>query len=239
MSLRHIQLIAVSPFLEEAKQCAACALAVELTTPQHTRLNLACSGCIVELNSLGFLTRFRPPMLETAETAGAAGNRQRLLRQRQLEPKAAVANAYGGIACLDPAHQSSVVIVNGGETRTRVLSMAGLGGGAAVQGDSATGQVFADVLPYSIVEVPLSEDFYAGGLEQECSWGKLKSGPVSLMYESVPADSAVDSAAGSAGTAQSAGGAPRPAPIVSSYMVYRDSNSRRIMSVTPLSRILH
>ena len=208
------------------------ALAVELSTPQHSRLNLICSGCVVEINSFGYTTRFRPAMLELPGQVSEGALRRRSLKNKPEDALVPAPRLRSGIACIDAALQSSVVVVNGGETRARVISYGDTSVSEA--GQAGSGRAIAELLPYSIQEIPLGEELYSGGLEQECSWGRLRAVPVSLSFESVGAAPAAESAVAAEVAAQTQNSADLPGPVVSSYMVYRDANSRRIMSVVSL-----
>ncbi len=197
-------------------------LAVELTSPQQSRLNMAGSGCVIELSSHGYCCRFRPArLLEQPSEQEKARIRRQAKEGVSSSSASCRCPSKTGIALKDVAHTTSLVVVNGSEYRVRAVDHR-----KSVQSESVMPQpkkAIGEVLPQSVFEFPFGDEFFEGGLEQECSWGKLKSQALNLSLEVVRESEEVF------------GGEPvLLGASVAAYVVYRDANSRRIVSVDAL-----
>ena len=226
-------------------------LEVEISTPQP-RLDVRSSGCVVEVISQGRPVRFAPKKIIKAEVSETL----RHLRAKTAErTEIAGAGAFSGALALDPSGAEKVQATEGGVGHK--LAQRGSATGLAVR----DGQLVPSVLvvngsserccasvfsvsagiPKPAMHLPLTKVDLAPGASHELALdeGLFRSSPVTELSLgrccALPIVVEVTRGGSDAKSAvETAGQGGDFVPEVATFMVYRESTTRRMSSVTSL-----
>lgn len=214
-------------------------LMVEISSPQP-RLNLEGSGCIVEFSSRGYQNRYWPSRgVCRAAMPDSSRLRPSLLSSSKAATEESVALDYAkvvksGIAIRDAAQSASMVVVNASDKSVKGTLL-----GASAQSSNP----LIEIAAYSVNEISLDDAFYNAGAIQECSWGEMKARALNVSFEivaepvagaTVSGDTAASPAKSLSASNNSRDSALPLSSMLTSYMLYREANSRRILSVTAM-----
>lgn len=189
-------------------------LEVEMMSVQQ-RLDLNGSGCVIEVVSQGFATRYwpaRPATLPRQDNGSKEGEQtsQRI--------------CWNGIAYKDNFHSCSLIVVNGSDVPAGIEIIRT----PAVSAQTPNGSWRIEAGPRAVVEHDFEPALYQGVQPQECSWGTIRAVPVKVYGDLALGLAPAEGASRSLRLEQENQAA------LACYLVYRDNENRRIVSVMAL-----
>jgi|GEM_PF-1208771 len=208
-------------------------LEVEISCAQP-RIDVSGSGCVIEFISQGFVTRFWPKQRAVTQDS----NRSIKVRSSQsvdiISKRAASPRV--GVCLSDPYNSSCLVVVNSSERP--VAAWLDLSSGCVIgnmsqkDGSRVPEAARLEIPARAVVEFPIADAVYEGGTRQECSWGLLKARVLQVGFDVTELKGRTSDEASPGGVAGVETAMLDDA--LAAFLVYRDLDSGRIVSVVAL-----
>ncbi|RIL06511.1 MAG: hypothetical protein DCC75_10800 [Proteobacteria bacterium] len=197
------------------------AVEVEISTTQ-SRLDLSSSGCVIEIISQGLISRYLPCQVNY----GVEGS---ILSNTTPAPLAASGQAISVLAAKDSFLSTSLVVINPTPDDYSVK--------VVMERDNAEASIIqhSEFKSNTIDEIMFRDSTFEDSSLQECSWGLMRARPLQVLVSKGTALSGLPAVEGSSLSIKSRPLMVQPnEPEVRCFAVYRDSQSRRIVSVVSL-----